>query len=77
MAQRSVEILLGRLITDEAFRSAFRKVPGTTLTRYIETGHDLTPLEITALRAMPAGLWERIAEQIDPRLQKMSFEEEL
>lgn len=77
MAQRSIEILIGRLITDEAFRSAFRKDAGTTLTGFIESGYDLTPLEITALRATPAGLWERVAEQIDPRLQKMSFEEEL
>lgn len=77
MAQRSIEILIGRLITDEAFRSAFRKDAGTTLTGFIESGYDMTPLEITALRATPAGLWERVAEQIDPRLQKMSFEEEL
>ncbi len=77
MAQRSIEILIGRLITDEAFRSAFRKDTGTTLTGFIESGYDLTPLEITALRATPAGLWDRVAEKIDPRLQKMSFEEEL
>ena len=77
MAQRSIEILIGRLITDEAFRSGFRKDAGMTLTGFIESGYDLTPLEITALRATPAGLWERVAEQIDPRLQKMSFEEEL
>lgn len=76
MAQRSIEILIGRLITDEAFRSAFRKDAGTTLTEFIESGYDLTPLEITALRAAPSGLWERVAEQVDPRLQKMSFEEE-
>ena len=77
MAQRSIEILIGRLITDEAFRSAFRKDAGTTLTGFIESGYDLTTLEITSLRATPEGLWERVAEQIDPRLQKMSFEEEL
>ena len=77
MAQRSIEILIGRLITDEAFRSTFRKDPATALTGFIESGYDLTPLEITALRATPAGLWQRVAEQIDPRLQKMSFEEEL
>ena len=77
MAQRSIEILIGRLITDETFRSAFRKDTGTTLTGIIESGYELTTLEISALRATPAGLWERVAEQIDPRLQKISFEEEL
>lgn len=77
MAQRSVEILIGRLVTDEAFRFAFRKDAATTLTGFIESGYDLTPLEIAALRAMSARLWERFAKQIDPRLQKMSFEEKL
>lgn len=73
MAQRSIEILIGRLITDEAFRSAFRRNAMTTLTGFMESGYELTPLEITALRATPAELWERVAEYIDPRLQKMSF----
>jgi len=77
MAQRSIEILIGRLITDEAFRSAFRKDSGTTLMEFIESGYDLTALEITALRSTPAGLWEQVAEYIDPRLQKISFKEEL
>lgn len=73
MAQRCIEILIGRLITDEAFRSAFRRNATMTLTGFIESGYELTLLEITALRATPAVLWERVAEHIDPRLQKMSF----
>ncbi len=77
MAQRSIEILIGRLITDEAFRSAFRKDSETTLKGFIESGYELTTLEITALRCTPAGLWEQVAEYIDPRLQKISFKEEL
>ena len=77
MAQRNVEIVIGRLITDEAFRMSFVDDPAMALTRFIESGYDLTPLEITALCATPAGLWDRIAKKIDPRLQKMSFEEEL
>lgn len=73
MAQRSIEILIGRLITDEAFRVAFRRNAGVALTGFIESGYELTPLEITALRATPPDLWERVAEHIDPRLQKVSF----
>ena len=73
MAQRSIEILIGRLITDEAFRSAFRGSAMTTLTGFIESGYELTPLEIAALSATPADVWERVAEQIDPRIQKVSF----
>jgi hypothetical protein len=73
VAQRSIEILIGRLITDEAFRSAFRRNTATALCGFMESGYDLTLLEITALRATPVDLWARVAEHVDPRLQKMSF----
>jgi len=73
VAQRSVEILIGRLITDEAFRTAFSKDPSAIFTRFTESGHELTRLEIAALMATHADLWARVAEQIDPRLQKASF----
>ena len=73
VAQRSVEILIGRLITDEAFRSAFHRNATATLTRFMESGYELTPVEIAALRATPSDLWEQVAERIDPRLQKASF----
>jgi hypothetical protein len=73
VAQRSIEILIGRLITDEAFRSAFRRNATTTLTGFMESGYELTPLEITALHTTPADLWERFAEHVDSRLQKVSF----
>jgi hypothetical protein len=73
VAQRSIEILIGRLITDEAFRSAFRSDATTLLTGFIESGYELTPVEITALCVTPADVWERVAEHVDPRLQKASF----
>ena len=73
MAQRSIEILIGRLVTDEAFRSAFRADAAATLIQFADVGYDLTPLEIAALRATPVTVWERVAEQIDARLQKASF----
>jgi hypothetical protein len=73
VAQRSIEILIGRLITDEAFRSAFRSDAGTTLTQFIESGYELTRIEIAALGATPGDVWDRVAERIDPRLQKASF----
>ena len=73
MAQRSIEILIGRLITDDAFRSAFRSDVTTTLLRFIESGYELTTLEITALRTTSADVWELVADQIDPRLRKASL----
>ena len=71
MAQRNVEIVIGRLVTDEAFRAAFFNDPAMTLTRFKESGYDLTSLEIAALRATPAVVWILASEQIDPRLQKV------
>jgi hypothetical protein len=73
VAHRSIEILIGRLITDEAFRTAFSTDAPTVLTGFMESGHELTRLEVAALMATHADLWARVAEQIDPRLQKASF----
>ena len=74
MAQRSIEVLVGRLITDEAFRIAFLENRTDTLRGFIESGHELTDLEIAALNQTEADLWVLVADQIDPRLQKASFQ---
>ena len=73
MAQRSIEILIGRLVTDEAFRLAFRTNPVDTLIRFTESGYELTRVEIAAVHSTHPDVWERVAERIDPRLQKASF----
>ncbi len=70
MAQRSIEILLGRLITDEAFRAAFLRDPAGVLRSFIDSGHELTAVEVLAVRNTRPGLWGIVAEEIDPRLQK-------
>lgn len=81
MAQRSIEILIGRLLTDEAFRFAYREDALRTLTGFMESGYELTSVEIAALGATPVSVWEQAAHHIDPRLQKVSLrgqtEEEL
>ena len=73
MAQRSIQILIGRLVTDEAFRSAFRDNRTATLTAFMESGYELTTVEIAALSVTPTAVWDRVAQQIDARLQKVSF----
>ncbi len=72
MTQRNVELVIGRLVTDEAFRAMFVRDPAATLAQFIERGYELTALEIAALQATDPGLWARTAEQIDARLQKIS-----
>ena len=76
MAHRSIEILIGRLLTDEAFREAFLNNPRGTLKTFCEAGYELTPLEVSAFLATPRDLWSEVAEEIDPRLQKADLGKE-
>lgn len=73
MAQRTIELLIGRLITDEEFRSEFLKAPEKTLTELNDHGLELSRTEVAALLNTDSTLWARTADAIDPRLQKASF----
>jgi hypothetical protein len=77
MAQRSIEILIGRLLTDEAFRSAFCNDAEAALEIFVESGYELTAVEIAALTSTPFSFWIRAADQIDPRLQKASLSSQM
>lgn len=73
MAQRIVEMVIGRLITDEQFRTAFLVDPEGTLLELCDRGLELTPTEIAALVGTDPALWARAADLLDPRLQKASL----
>ena len=73
MSQRSIEMVVGRLVTDEEFRQTFMTDPVHALTELLEQGTHLTRAEITALVATDSELWDRVAEQVDQRLQKASL----
>jgi hypothetical protein len=73
VAQRTIEMLIGRLITDEEFRSEFLRDPEKTLLEMSDHGMDLSRTEVAALVNTDATLWARTADAIDPRLQKASF----
>ena len=77
MAQRIVEIVIGRLITDEQFRSEFLQDPENTLLTLTGPGLELSRTEIAALLNIDPTLWPRIADAIDPRLQKASLKNEV
>jgi hypothetical protein len=77
LAQRTVETVIGRLITDEAFRSRFMADPEKTLQALRDTGLDLSRTEIAALVSTNASIWPRAADAIDPRLQKANLETEI
>lgn len=73
MAQRIVEMLIGRLITDEQFRRDFLDDPQRTLAELRDRGLELTATETSALVDTDPDLWRRGAETIDSRLQKASL----
>lgn len=71
--QRHIEQLIGRLATDEDFRHAFHRNPQQTLTDATAWGLNLTDIEVEALLATDQTLWDRIADELDARLQKASL----
>lgn len=74
MAQRHVETLIGRLITDEQLRTAFLGNPEAALREFCERGFELSTTELAALVATNRAFWQQAAELIDPRLQKASLD---
>jgi len=73
MGHRSIEILIGRLVTDEELRQRFVADPHETIRLVQQRGLELTAAEVDALLASPVALWERLAAALDPRLQKASL----
>jgi hypothetical protein len=74
VAQGSIEVFIGRLITDEGFRAAFVVNPRAAIRAFGETGHYLTAVEIAAVLATRPDFWDRVADQVDPRLQKAALQ---
>ena len=73
MSQKCVELIFGRLATDEELRRDFHRDPLGTLVKLAACGVELTKAERDALLATNCALFERLAEAIDPRLQKASL----
>jgi hypothetical protein len=73
MSQRTIERVIGRLLTDEELRDEFVRSPRRTLADLREQGWELSGLEVEALLAIKIGLWSEVAARIDPRLQRCSL----
>ena len=73
MSHRTIERLIGRLLTDEELRHEFIGAPRRTLAALHEEGWELSRLEVDALLAIETGLWREVALRIDPRLQRCSL----
>ena len=75
MSQRSVEILLGKLVTDEEVRQRFRVDPQEVFGAARAQGLELSAVEIDALRSLDVRALDRLARALDPRIQKASLHE--
>ena len=73
MSQRTVELVIGRLLTDEELRLRFAHEPLATLADFCERGFDITRGEIDALLQIEATVWGQTADRIHPRLQRSSL----
>ena len=71
MSQRSVEAVIGRLATDEAFRTRFQADREAALDELAALGAELTPVERQALVDLDFSACEHFAERLDPRIQKV------
>ncbi len=72
MSQKTVQLVIARLITDEDARLQFLRSPLDTLTALRDQGFELTNDEVDALLATDRDLWTYAAGRIHPRLQRCS-----
>ena len=70
MSQDSVEILLGKIVTDDETRARFFRAPVDTCR---SLGLDLTEVEMDALRNVPAPTVRRLAMSLDPRIVRATL----
>lgn len=75
MSQKTVQLIVGRLLTDEEYRIRFVREPLEALAALRDRGLDLTPGEMDALARTDRNLWSDAAKRIDPRLQRCSLRE--
>jgi len=69
MSHRGVEIVLGRLATDEAAQQRFRESPAAALAELAGTGLELNAVELAALAALTPNALRQFADALDPRLR--------
>ena len=77
MSHRTIERIIGRLLTDEELRHKFTRSPTRTLAELGEQGWELTRIEVDALLTMEIRIWSEVAARIDPRLQRCSLKNDV
>ena len=73
MTLKTVQQLVGRLVTDEEYRLNFLSDPVRAVTTLRDQGVELTAAEIDALIRTDRTLWSDAAARIDRDLQRSSW----
>ncbi len=73
MSQKTVQLIIGGILTDEELRQKFLVSPVDTLLSFRASGLELTDAEIDALTNTDRTLWKDGASWIDARLQRCCF----
>jgi hypothetical protein len=76
MSQKTVQLLIGRLLTDEECRFRFLSDPLGTLVAMRDQGFELTGSEIQALVRTERAFWNDAADRLDSQLQRCSLRPE-
>jgi len=74
VSQRTVQILIGKLVTDDAFRRRFEGDRAGVVMAMEAIGPELTGIEREALLALDVGACEHFALTLDPRIRKWGLE---
>jgi DNA-binding NarL/FixJ family response regulator len=69
MSSWGVQLVIGRLLTDEAFRARFEARVDESLAALCEQGIELSDGEVAAFLETNLRLWSALATHIDPRLR--------
>jgi hypothetical protein len=70
MSQKTVQLFIGQLLTDEELRLRFVRRPLETLLGVRDLGYELTQSEIDALLQTDVAFWNSAAGRIHQRLQR-------
>jgi hypothetical protein len=70
MADKTVQLIIGRVFTDAACRNRFAADPGERLSTVHESGSELTRLEFEAVSRTSRELGQRGPDWATPRLQR-------
>jgi DNA-binding CsgD family transcriptional regulator len=69
MSLWGVQLVIGKLVTDDVFRQGFELRAHESLAQLCEQGIELTEAEVTAFLEMDPGVWAGMAKHIDVRLR--------